>query len=257
MAEKNLLQLIEETLTGDEAELPSLDRVAQTVFNLAQQEETTIPDLVAVIEQDAAMSSRILRMANSPFYAGLSQARTLKDAAIRLGVSRINQFAIQAVQASLYSQAPERYKPIYREVWQHHLLVAEGSRKLAELLDLKELRDEAYTAGLLHDIGKLAILHALGRLEENASLEQPSMDLVNELLDSLHPEQGARLLEHWSVPEPYISVARQHHAPYDEQLSTLQLLVRTVNKLMDGPRLKAELVVHDLMVLEEIHALQM
>jgi HD-like signal output (HDOD) protein len=145
-------------------------------------------------------------MANSSFFGGLARVGTIEAAVQRLGMRRLVEVALVCAQKAQYGSPDPLIAGYLDHLWRHALGCAFGARWLAERCGLAELAGEAFVAALLHDIGELLLL---------------------EVLDAMHAEQGARLIEAWNLPESYAHVARTHHRqPFDESIGTLCLLVR-------------------------------
>jgi HD-like signal output (HDOD) protein len=105
-----------------------------------------------------------------------------------------------------------------------------GSKWLAEKSGYRPLAQEAFLAGLLHDIGKLFLLKVLEDIHTSGHYHlNLSKAIVDEVLDSMHAEQGARLLQQWNLPELYCDVARDHHTEDYDPNHTVLTMVRLVN----------------------------
>jgi putative nucleotidyltransferase with HDIG domain len=169
-------------------------------------------------------------MANSTFFTGLSKVTTVKDAIMRLGVKQVTNLVLLVTQGRQYHTTTRLMGLYGKSLWQHAVSCALGTKWLAERLGHKSLAHEAFLAGLLHDIGKLFLLQVLENLQ-NAGKYHFSLSkvMVLEVMESLHAEQGARLLQEWNLPELYCHVARQHHADSIEGDHCVLLLVRLVN----------------------------
>jgi HD-like signal output (HDOD) protein len=92
------------------------------------------------------------------------------------------------------------------------------------------LKEEAFLAGLLHDMGKLFLLKVMEKiLSEGKQSVAISPALITEVMESMHVAQGANLMQKWNMPETYCTVARDHHADEWDQGNALLAIVRLVN----------------------------
>ncbi|MDM8538670.1 HDOD domain-containing protein [Desulfobacterales bacterium HSG17] len=97
---------------------------------------------------------------------------------------------------------------------------------------MDDIVSKAFIAGLLHDMGALYLLTALQKIKRDNKIEQyPSEFVLNALIKKFHTEQGAQLLKHWNLPEPFIIIARDHHTDSFDQSDMLLVLIRLINRI--------------------------
>ncbi len=195
------------------------------------------PDLGAVkklIQTDPTLTSELLKTANSPFYKGLGEISTIKDAALRMGQEELFSIIIKIIHKQNFSSANPMIKKRQSRLWDHSVACAYGSRWVAKHLKLDELLPMAFIAGLLHDMGKLCLLSALEKMVvANDSGITLTPSLVEKILDSLHAEQGYALLMRWNLPSHYCCIARDHHAQDYDVSDLLLVVVRLVNMVCE------------------------
>jgi HD-like signal output (HDOD) protein len=113
----------------------------------------------------------------------------------------------------------------------HSQACAQASRWLAERSGYRHLGQEAFLAGLLHDLGKFYLLQMLDELAARGGSPMPlSETLVVEVLDGMHVDQGCRLMEEWNLPEIYLQVAGRHHHEEFDGKASLTGVVRLANQ---------------------------
>ncbi len=247
MSEKSLTELIDEAIASGSIALPVFPRAVNELRNALKDENRSLDAIAEQISMDASLASQVLRVANSSFYAGLSKINTIKQAIVRLGIARVVQIATLVMQKGLFSSKDPATKQFMSKLWQHSVAVALGSAWLAKRLAFDALEEEAFMAGLFHDIGELLLLKCL----EDLRIKNPSMnlseDLIHEIIDGQHEQKGAWLLQSWELPETYVSVAASHHHPLTEETGTVELMVRIADmvsyKLGIAPRKQPELTV--------------
>jgi len=221
---------IRRLLTTQPVELPVFHPIALRLQQLLQSPDFTIDAVIALASEDPSLAGQILKMANSTVYMGRVRTETIKDAVIRLGAHQVSNIAMAASQAGLHVSDNKVLNGFMQSLWLHSHACAVGSRWLARTAGYPQYADQAYLAGLLHDIGKLYLLKALERLNKagvaQAALEE---DLLLEIFAELHVEQGCRLMQHWNMPSIYYNVVANHHDYNFDSTDTVLTLVRLVN----------------------------
>lgn len=211
-------------------ELPVFNPVALELLQLLADHDADITEVIETINKDPALAIQILRMANSSAYAGRYKSETIKDSVNRLGARQISSLAMAASQAALHTSKLPIVSSIMQGLWTHSHACALGCRSLAISSGYRDLADQAYLAGLLHDIGKLYLLKAMEQICLNKETE---FELDHEtLLDAfsyMHVEQGFRIMDHWGIPDLYSAVVANHHSDEFDPGDILLSIVRLVN----------------------------
>lgn len=206
----------EEILSSLES-VPSMPAAALEAIGLLQDPDVDLVRLMQTIEYDPGLTSNLLRLANSAYYGGARTTSSLRDAVVRLGTKCILQMVVAGAASSVIRPAVAGYDLAPGELWRHSVAVAVGAEQLAFALGIKP-PDHAFTSGLLHDIGKIA----LGTFMEVdatpimvlAQAEQLSFEVAEQrVLGIDHAEAGAALLDAWELPEEIVMVNRWHHDP--------------------------------------------
>ncbi len=221
----SLGQLVEAEIQKGDIELPVLPEVAVRVRELVAH-EGDIADIVTVIEQEPAFAAAVLRYANSVAYAGLREIVDLRQAVTRLGLQAVEQTILSiAARNAFRSDQPEDER-LFRSLWDHSIVTALAARRLASRVSGvgPEL---AFLGGLLHDFGKVLILHCAASLRKR--LGHPSglsETALLEFFDSLHCKVGDNLFNKWNLPVEIRDVARRHHDekfvdPQDRLIATV------------------------------------
>ena len=197
-------ELIEDLESGS-LQLPTLPEVALRVRDVVDDEDANANQIADIIAQDAALSARLLQVANSPLYRGRQEIDRLSMVVSRLGNKLVRNLVTSQVMKQMFQATNEMVDQRLRSVWEHSVQVAAISRVLAGNTP-GVLPDQAMLAGLLHDIGILPILY---RAEERDELlDTPG--LLDELIARLHTRIGGAILKHWKFPEMLVAVAAEH-----------------------------------------------
>jgi len=225
------VEVIKEQLELESLNLPMFHPIALKLQAVLAAKDFTIEQVVALIIKDQALTSQILRLANSAFFTGLAKVTTITEAVVRLGAREIASIAMLASQQNSYNSfsIPE-LKSHSQALWRHAIGCAIGTRWLAEHTGYKHLAQEAFIAGLLHDIGCLLILKVLeGILVADPEVKGVSRELTNEIIVAMHNESGYQLMQKWNLPEIYCTIVRDHHQEQADTNSVLLSLVRVVD----------------------------
>jgi putative nucleotidyltransferase with HDIG domain len=119
------------------------------------------------------------------------------------------------------------------KLWIHSVACALGAKWIAKECRLPSKMNEAFFAGLLHDIGKAFLLIAVADLKKSGRLdENVPQSFIDEVLDTLHQSLGAQLLRSWNLPEVYCAVAEHHHDESMDGQDILLLMVSLANKVL-------------------------
>lgn len=217
------------------AELPPLPASISEVIAACDDQDMTVGQLSQIILRDQNLTANILKLANSAFYGHARRVTTATEAVVLLGFSAVKSLAISSHTARLLNRALPGYGMAAGELWQHSIAVAFSARRLAVEVHLAPV-EEAFVAGLLHDIGKIVLAShmeaAFAEIGDEARSRRTAFHLVEaELLGFDHAELGARVAAQWSFPPELEEAIRFHHDP---GRATLKPLLAHVVHLADA-----------------------
>ena len=228
-------KLVQPDRKGLLARIPAFPPIVLRLLDLLAREDVEIRELVALISSDPAFSAQILRVANSPLFGFRSQIDSLQSALVVLGLRRIRSLSMTVATAN-HMKGVLQVEELAR-CWRHMLACAILTEQLAR--SSQAFEDRAYTAGLLHDVGRLGLLLAypdeyaeLLRRADHNTLEL--LDIEREELGMDHCEAGRTLAEHWSLPPDFQIVAARHHDPQSGATLDLLTLVHLGCRLADS-----------------------
>ena len=229
--DKPLIALVHEHLSGDLSELPVFHSVAVRLQQTLAKREFTIEEVLELISEDQSLAGKVLKVANSSYYAGLSKVATIKESIIRLGAQEIANVAMMASQLESYQSSNEILNMNMQGLWSHAFSCAVGAKWLARKAGYPDISSQAFMGGLLHDIGKLALFKVMDDIirsgESRITLTKP---LIDEILTTMHEEVGYNLMRSWSLPETYATIAVQHHTAEFDTGNILLTVVRLANE---------------------------
>ena len=231
MQTRPFVEVIKEHLGSESLNLPMFHPIALKLQGIFASKDFTIEQVVALIIKDQALTSQVLRLANSAFFSGLAKVTTITEAVVRLGAREIASVAMLASQQNSYNSfAVPELKSLSLSLWRHAIGSAIGSRWLCERTGYKQLAQEAFIAGLLHDIGSLLILKVLeGILLSEAGSKAVSRELTSEIMVAMHTDTGYELMQKWNLPELYCVIVRDHHKEQSDTANVLLSVVRLVD----------------------------
>jgi len=231
MSEQSLLDLVKDHLATTKTQLWVNPGIALEIQDLLRSPDFSIEQVARLILKDQALSGQILRVANSAFFSGLKKVSTIRDAIVRLGAKQILNCVMVVTQKNLYQSKNAEINRQLAALWDHALGCAVGTKWLTEKMGYRELGQEGFLAGLLHDIGKLFLLNVVDNLHQKGKLDADLPGpLLQEILETMHTEYGQRLLTQWNLPDTYIDIARNHHAETPDPHHTLLLALRVVDQ---------------------------
>src|SRR5215813_11141852 len=147
LAEKSLVDIIHDRVSSKALQLPVFHHVALKLMNVLAQEDYSIAQVAQMILEDQALSSHVLRMANSAFFGSLSKVTTIRDAIVRLGARQVTNIVTVVTQSQQYCTKDKTMAAYMQLLWKHALGCALGTKWFAEKTDYKELAHEGSWLG--------------------------------------------------------------------------------------------------------------
>lgn len=214
-------------------QVPSLSVLVMEILSTFNKKDVDFVDLVRKIGHDQGMTARVLRVANSPFYGHSGKIGTIKGALVVLGFHNVRSLV---AAAGLIDHFPVATKPgsfNYLAFWQHNIGVAVCAHRLAKTLGKDQ--SLAFTAGLLHDVGKLVLNtyfteHYAAVLTHCKTADVSMIKAERTILKLDHTQIGYELVRRWQFPVAIQQAIRNHHNPENEP-DTLTDLVHVANIL--------------------------
>ena len=196
-----------------------LPDTALKLMNIMSNPKSTLEEIVGTIKYDQAVTSEVLKLCNSAFF-GLSRTVTsLEDALKYLGTAKVLQMVMSVHTNNMLAREQHGYGLDPGILWKHSVAVALASTQFAQKLHLADT-NLAFTAGLLHDIGKVILNeHVAEEFVEIVRLvtddQMAFVEAEHRVLGFSHEEVGAMMAEKWKLPESLVRCIRYHHSPSD------------------------------------------
>lgn len=216
--------------------LPPLPASVQRLLELVHSDEADFKEISSVIQMDQTLTARTLRAANSALYGVSRKISTVRQASVMLGSEAVVNMALSVSVMNLQNSLKKKWPLSPEAFWQHNMAVAITARQLAtELGDANA--DQAFVAGLLHDIGKLIMMQHFGVAYGQVVLAaqdgtDPLHKLEQEIFEIDHAAVGHALCSHWNLPTPIARAVADHHAEDVHAPVSLPDIVRDANDLV-------------------------
>ena len=211
--------LTPESILRHSGELPALPRAACHIMAVIEDPKTTATSLEKALAMDQALTAKVLRIANSPFYGAVREIRTVSEAVVRLGFVAIRNWTLVAAARSVFL-APGAAM-IYQRIWKQSVLSAMSAQLVAQVVGGRE-PESVFVGGLMQNIGQLVlarshpeIFHDI--LATSADTGFSYHEVERELLGFDHGELGALLIREWNLSPELEDAVRWHHRFTDDE----------------------------------------
>ncbi len=218
--------------------LPPISQAALKLVNLLEQASISNDEIVQVIRCDNVLTAKLLRACNSPYFGLDEPVASVDQAVLMLGHQQILHIVLTLAFGSAMVIPLPGYAVEANELWRHSLLTATASEIVAvEACTMNVEVPVAFTVGLLHDIGKLAMSQAItpeiqDEIRQLIEHEHCSRsEAEKKVLGADHSEIGACLLKSWNLPEEIIEAVANHHHPICEPRPKLSVITHLGNCL--------------------------
>lgn len=198
-------------------ELPSLPIVTNKVITLIDDPEVSAPQVCEMICRDQVLTTKILKLVNSAYYGLPRKVSTLTDAVTILGLDTLRTLTISVSAFRTFSKGAGVKGLTSNQVWQHSIACAAAAKIIARKISFAQA-EQAFLAGLLHDIGKMVLLNFLPE-EYSLAIEKTNTDGINlvraemEVFGIDHAQLGKILVEKWNLPDILTEPIAGHHKP--------------------------------------------
>jgi putative nucleotidyltransferase with HDIG domain len=230
--QKRIHQLIKEKIAlrvrSGELDVPVLPHVAAQVMALTNDPNVSAKDFVTLLEKDQQLSARLIKIASSPFYAGLMKVSSIQRAIVVVGMKTLHDLVFSVAMGERVFRSKRFTVPMAR-VWEHSLAVATIAQEIAKVRHVSG--ENAFLAGLLHDIGKPLMIETLERISKELG-DRIVFDeiFIDEIMRDYHTVVGGLVAKAWQFSDSLYASIRFHHE-YEEagEHREMALLVHVAN----------------------------
>ncbi|WP_455198155.1 HDOD domain-containing protein [Kaarinaea lacus] len=199
-------------------ELVSLPAACARLTEMVDDPSCSAQDMGRVINQDVALTARLLRIANSPMYGLSTKVDTVTRAVTVLGMKQVRDLVLASAAIRAFDGIPNTLVSMH-SFWEHSIFCALCARNIA-MECLRDQREAVFVAGLLHDMGKLVLYNQLPELSRrtlessnNGKQSRESQTAEREIIGFSHADVGGELAKRWSLPLNLQECIAYHHEP--------------------------------------------
>jgi putative nucleotidyltransferase with HDIG domain len=225
------------TIVAQIESMPTIPTVAIRVMEVTANPGSSANDLMEIIGPDISLTTKILKIANSPFYGLTREISSLQHAVTVLGFKEIRNMVISTIAFESFKNFKQNDKFDINKFWRHSFCCGLAAKIIA--VDLKSTSNELFVAGLIHDIGKLVMYIAfpveflkLVDMMSPLKLKYTAFEAEKSVFEVTHDEVGMKLLKKWMFPESLITAVGFHHHPQDaDKKSPFPIIVHVADIL--------------------------
>jgi putative nucleotidyltransferase with HDIG domain len=241
--------------------LPPVPNAALRLIGMLDNPDASNEEVVHAIRCDNVLTAKLLRACNSPYFGFPDPVASVDQAVLVLGHQQILHIVLTLAFGSTMTVPLPGYAAESNALWQHSLSTAVAAEIVVNSgLDLNAEAPVAFTAGLLHDIGKLVIAQILTADQQAAIRTRVAMDGLPrseaelQILGTNHAEVGAYLLKSWNIPSDIVEAVANHHRPAFEPRPRLSVAIHIANCVahLAGPGWESKIIKVDDQVLEKL-----
>jgi HD-like signal output (HDOD) protein len=215
--------------------LPPMPHIILKAREILSDPDSSLRELAGVIEIDQALVAKVLTLANSAYYGVSGMVSSIRHASVLLGQKTLGQMITISASSVLLKKKLRGYGIAPDEMWQHSLACAFAAKRFAGMYD-EDLIDDAFTAGLLHDAGKIILdPYVIKRREEFEQLAGqdniPFFEVEKAIFGFDHAEIMSRACRLWRFPEIQATAIRYHHQPCCDADNELACLIYLADAL--------------------------
>jgi|DewCreStandDraft_2_1066082.scaffolds.fasta_scaffold00162_2 putative nucleotidyltransferase with HDIG domain len=210
-------------MVANAGDIEALPQAVSKALQLMRDPGYTIGEVASVVSLDEALTSKILRMANSAYFGSPRRIVSVAEAIVRLGYRTMEGLLLTASASRILQRRVAGYGLEQGRLWEHSIATAMGARLLAQMAGEGVSPEEAYVAGLLHDVGKVLLdRFAAGQLELVRELVRerqiPFFQAEQAVLGYDHSYVGTLVALKWGLPEGIAQAIGRHHTPLADGL---------------------------------------
>ncbi len=198
-------------------DLPTIPTIIYDILRSLEDGDMEIDDLVEMVFRDQVLTSRLIKMTNSPLFGRLKEVTNVKHAIVALGINRVRILVFSCSVLNVYPKASDKWVINPAKFWEHSFGCALASEKIAEKIGYKD-REKAYLGGLVHDLGELTMsLYFKNQFQQvihKSRIENSDLHIAEQAVFGVdHCGFGGWLAQKWNFPRYLHEVVACHHTP--------------------------------------------
>jgi len=210
-ADRQVVSILLRAVKNDGADLPAMPKELLKIQRMLSDVDVQVSKLASAMQRDPMIAAKFLALANSPFYGGRHRITDVQQAIVRLGLST-TQMLITAILARSRVFKIQAHEAEAAELYRHALATAALAQALAPSVGVDE--QDAFMAGLFHDLGRVFVLTASGQVRtKDKKSEPPTPEFLARAQDMLDAGFSAMIAESWGYRDSIVQALLHHHEP--------------------------------------------
>lgn len=224
--------------------IPPMNQVIDKARKVIENPDSSFEELATLIEKDQALAVNVLKIANSAYYRRVTAVSSIKEAVVVLGFETLDELITIACVSPHLHKRLKGYDIKADSVWWHSLASASGAKIIAHMTD-PSFENEAFTAGLIHDVGKLVfdkyVYERKDIFLEHMSDDQVTFYDAEKIIFGLdHAEIAEKICKKWNFPKRITTAIKYHHNPWASRNNELSYIVHASDQIAAWAELGAE-----------------
>jgi putative nucleotidyltransferase with HDIG domain len=232
---KKVAKMTLEELIEKVDDIPAFPQTVINIMALLKEPRSAAVDIEREVMKDQGLTTKMLKMANSAFYSGRRQIKTVADATVLLGFDTVQSLVLASTVGKVMEKELKGYSYERNALWRQSQISAIMARAIAKKAKFSN-PDIAYTAGLLKDVGKVILdeyVHESYQeiLTKISNEVMPYVAAEEEILGFNHGQVGARIVEKWNLASELVDAIEYHHKPF-QSMDNIELV--SIVHISDG-----------------------
>ncbi len=216
-------------------DLPPMPQIVFKAREIISNPDSEIRELAELLESDQTIATKVLKLANSAYYGLKGKVSSIRHASSLLGYNVIGQLISMVGTSSVMGKTLAGYNLDSEGTWLHSLMAASTSRIIA-LRKNSDLENDAFSAGLIHDVGKLVLDRYVADRKEDFNRftnggRNSMLAAERRILGLDHAEIGFEVCKHWNIPQTISTAIKYHHSPSESHSDELSYIVFMANSI--------------------------
>ncbi len=229
---------LKKAILGTVDDLPPMPDILHKARTIIADPNSSFKNLEKLIINDQAFAVKVLKIANSAYYGRVKKVSSIQEATVIIGMKNLSELITIASASSLFKKALIGYELTAQALWRHSIGVAVGAKIIAGK-KYTDLANDAFSAGLIHDVGKLILdEYVYERKEVFREFMYDSqltfLEAEKEILGFEHAEIAAKVCKKWNFPKSITVAIRYHHQPSRLLSNKLAHIVHVADQIAES-----------------------
>lgn len=232
-------QEVSRRINSEDLKIPMLPHIAVQVMQLVNDPMVNSEQIANLIKQEQQLAGKLIRIANSPVYAGMMKITSIQRAILQVGLVTLRDLILSvSLESTIFKN--NQYKDLMKQIWKHSLAVAFISQELAKAVKIDN--EYAFLCGLMHDVGKPILIDIITEVKRNSKEEvYLTEDVFDDMLLEFHQAVGGLIARKWDFPSLLHDAIFFHHR-YLQAANSIQManLIHVADMIHHGLGIEIE-----------------